>query len=89
MLGFVGQIKVYENTAPYYKTCLIFVDFYKGLLLFFLKSKSQFSTRRRLHGFDTEAASLTEPFPMLVDCTVSTDILGDDGPSPLDPITGC
>lgn len=39
------------------------------------------------HGFETEAASLTAPsLPAMADCTVKTDMLGDDGPSPPFPL---
>lgn len=46
-----------------------------------------------LHGFETEAASLTAPSltAVAVDWTVNTDMLGEDGPStplPLDAAAG-
>lgn len=49
---------------------------------FFFPIKSH---KRCHHGFETEAASFTAAEPSLTataDCTVSTDMLGDDGPSP-------
>nr|KYP35860.1 hypothetical protein KK1_043066 [Cajanus cajan]KYP35864.1 hypothetical protein KK1_043070 [Cajanus cajan]KYP35867.1 hypothetical protein KK1_043073 [Cajanus cajan] len=62
------------------------------MFLFFLSASSishQKSSKRRHHGFETEAASLTAPsLPTTADCTVSTDMLGDDGPSPLDAAAG-
>lgn len=59
------------------------------MFFFSLSISHQKSPKRRHHGFETEAASLMAPsLPTTADCTVSTDMLGEDGPSPLDATAG-